>query len=243
MDGMEKNKAAAGKKGRIIIIAAGIAAVLLIAFFCYSGWVKLPWMTNRYFLQHGFAAKQAWIQDGDDYSYTDEKGRMVTGLQNIEGSWYYFDMETGMMQTGWVTDEATQQKMYFKPGSGKASVGWAEIEGNIYYFSDRGEMQTGWQTLEGKKYYMDAKGCRCTGWQTIDGEEYYLDEEGAMQTGWLTVDGDTYWMDSEGHKCTGKQTGTEKITFLTMTVSCGPAGAIPTARGIITEVTAVCRPA
>lgn len=213
MDGMEKNKAAAGKKGRIIIIAAGIAAVLLIAFFCYSGWVKLPWMTNRYFLQHGFAAKQAWIQDGDDYSYTDEKGRMVTGLQNIDGSWYYFDMETGLMQTGWVTDEATQQKMYFKPGSGKASVGWAEIEGNIYYFSDKGEMQTGWQTLEGKKYYMDEKGCRCTGWQTIDGEEYYLDEEGAMQTGWLTVDGDTYWMDSEGHKCTGKQTVDGKDYF------------------------------
>ena len=204
------------KKGimkKIIIAAAGIAAGLVIAFFCFSGWVQLPWMTNKYFLQHGSVAKQAWVQDGDSYFYTDENGHMVTGLQKIDGSYYYFEPETGVMQTGWITDGKSDQKMYFKPGSGKAPVGWAEIDGNVYMFSEQAVMLTGWQTVDDKKYYMDEEGRRCTGWQTIDGEEYYLDEEGAMHTGWLELDGDTYLMDKDGHKCTGRQTVKGKEYF------------------------------
>lgn len=216
---MEKdNRTAPEAKGKrikkmIFIIAAGIAVVLLIAFFSFSGWVKFSWMTDRYFLQHGFVAKQSWIRDGDSYFHTDEKGRMETGLQEIDGFRYFFDTETGIMQTGWITAGEANQKMYFQPGSGKALVGWAEIEGNVYLFSEQAVMQTGWQTVDDKKYYLDEEGRRCTGWQTVDGEEYYLDEEGAMQTGWIELDGDTYLMDSEGHKCTGRQTVDGKIYF------------------------------
>ena len=201
------------KKKWIIGIAAGLVAAILIAFFCFSGWVQLPWMTNRYFLQHGLVAKQAWVQDGDSYFYTDENGCMVTGLQEIDGSHYYFEPETGVMQTGWITDGKSDQKMYFKPGSGKAPVGWTEIEGNVYRFSEQAVMLTGWQTVDDKKYYMDEEGRRCTGWQTIDGEEYYLDQEGAMHTGWLELDGDTYFLDKNGHKCTGRQTVKGKEYF------------------------------
>ncbi|MFR4393239.1 MAG: hypothetical protein ACLT29_02570 [Ruminococcus callidus] len=39
--------------------------------------------------------------DGVTY-YADANGVMQTGLQEINGSYYYFNEETGALQTGWV---------------------------------------------------------------------------------------------------------------------------------------------
>ena len=194
------------KKKRFIILlaAAGIIAALLIAYFNFSGWVQLPWMDERCFLEHGIPANQSWVQDGDDYYYTDEKGRMVTDLQAIDGDYYYFDPETGTMQTGWITLEENKT-MYFQPGIGKAMKGWAVIDGKMYRFTDEGVMLRGWINVNNNMYFMDDNGVMQTGWLTIDGETYYLAENGIMQTGWVTIGDDTYLMDEEGHKCTGKQ--------------------------------------
>ena len=212
-DPVQDHASALKKKKRRILIAAGAAAAIVIAYFCYSGWMQLPWMQNKYFLVHGIPAKQQWVQDGDSYYYMDENGRMSEGLQTVDGNHYYFDEETGVMQTGWIEAGDKKQKMYFQPGSGKAATGWTDLDGNTYYFSDQGEMQTGWITVDDQKYYMDEKGCKCTGWQTVGEEEYYLGEDGSMQTGWVTVDDDTYLLDEEGHKCTGNQTVDGKDYF------------------------------
>ena len=103
-DPVQDHASALKKKKRRILIAAGAAAAIVIAYFCYSGWMQLPWMQNKYFLVHGIPAKQQWVQDGDSYYYMDENGRMSEGLQTVDGNHYYFDEETGVMQTGWIEE-------------------------------------------------------------------------------------------------------------------------------------------
>ncbi len=97
-------------------------------------------------------------------------------------------------------------RMYFRSPSGKAAVGWEEINGDVYGFSDQGILQTGWIERDGQRYYLDELGRRQTGWQTIDEETYYLGDDGAMQTGWVRADRKTYLLDENGHKLTGRQT-------------------------------------
>jgi hypothetical protein len=105
------------KKKRRILIAAGAAAVIVIAYFCYSGWMQLPWMQNKYFLVHGIPAKQQWVQDGESYYYMDENGRMSEGLQTVDGNHYYFDEETGAYMIFWASrtssDHYGQQRIFY----------------------------------------------------------------------------------------------------------------------------------
>ena len=98
------------------------------------------------------------------------------------------------------------EKMYFRPDSGKAAVGWEEIEGSMYLFSADGVMQTGWAEADGKRYFLDESGKMRTGWLDVEGIRYYLGEDGAMQAGcWVEQDGKKYLLDAEGHLCTGRQ--------------------------------------
>ena len=118
--------------------------------------------------------------------------------------------EGNASETAAATQTASPQedsaRMYFRSPSGKAAVGWEEINGDVYGFSDQGILQTGWIERDGQRYYLDELGRRQTGWQTIDEETYYLGDDGAMQTGWVRADRKTYLLDEKGHKLTGRQT-------------------------------------
>lgn len=187
------------------IAAAAVAAVLLILYFSYSGWLQFPWMQNRYYLRHGIPASSIWVRDGDDYFYIGQGGKVSEGMQEIDGSRYYFEEETGVMQTGWLESPDQKGKMYFAPGSGKGAIGWTQIGNSTYYFSEQGILQTGWLTIGTDQYYLDEEGRRCTGWHLVDDEKYFFDENGVMQTGWVEIEGKKFLLDQEGHRRTGKQ--------------------------------------
>ena len=57
------------------------------------------------------AMATGWVSRGGYTYYYDAKGRMVYGMQEIEGAAYYFHPSTGVMQTGWVT--VSGDKYYF----------------------------------------------------------------------------------------------------------------------------------
>jgi len=233
-DNMDRSfmQKAAGKK-KVLIPAAAAAAVVLsgLFFFTWSGWIRMPWMDEQVFMERGHVLRGSWVRDGESFYYTDAEGEKTTGLQQIDGAWYYFDEGTGIMRSGWVTVDREEtdapeeqeedagagmsaasqdgagspRKMYFREGSGKAAVGWEKIGDAEYYFSPDGILQTGWLELEGKRYLLDAEGRKCTGWQTVEGERYYLGTDGVMQTGWTEADGKKYLLDGEGHLRTGQQ--------------------------------------
>ena len=118
-----------------------------------------------------------WYSFGSTYYYGGEKGKVLTGLQKIDGKTYYFNEDGVRQNTCWQTVEG--KKYYFMP-DGHAITGWFSF-GNTYYYGDStGAILTGWQTMNGATYYFGDDGIRRTGIQEIDGEQYIFDSDGKL---------------------------------------------------------------
>lgn len=61
----------------------------------------------------------------------------VTGVQNIKGTEYYFDVN-GKLTTGWI--QAADKKIYTS-NQGIVQHGWKLINGNWYFFNPLGYME------------------------------------------------------------------------------------------------------
>ena len=84
---------------------------------------------------------------------------MMTGWQQIGGTWYYLK-DTGAMATGWLN-----------------------LNGTYYYLESWGGMATGWKSVNGSWYYLDpAQGGKmlANGWYWISGKCYYFYNWGGM---------------------------------------------------------------
>ena len=123
---------------------------------------------------------------------------LLTGLQAIDGRYYYFSPDTGFMaRSSW---RSLNGKTYYFDRFGERVTGWQTINSYRYYFGSDGAQRTGWQTIGGKTYYFfpktagtNYKGTLATGWQTINGYKYYFGSNGAQRTGWQTISGKTYY--------------------------------------------------
>ncbi|MGM9941853.1 MAG: N-acetylmuramoyl-L-alanine amidase family protein [Bulleidia sp.] len=105
----------------------------------------------------------------------------LTGLQNINGTFYYFN-EDGTLHTGWM--HFGDNTVYYAQ-DGSFTTGLETLvdeEGNegVYYFDDNGLLTTGWQTVEGKKYYFHGDGKAETGTRKEGDTIYTFNDEGEM---------------------------------------------------------------
>ena len=141
-----------------------------------------------------------WGCDDGKYYYLDH-GRILKGMQVIDGETYYFD-EEGVRQTGF---QDIDGKRYFFQDDGTMATGSLTIDGEHYYFQDDGTMGTGWATMFGTlKFYYLEDGRRAEGFQTIDGATYYFDDAGYI-TGKALINGVGYYFDEEtGIMATGE---------------------------------------
>ncbi|WP_350455448.1 NlpC/P60 family protein [Slackia heliotrinireducens] len=168
------------------------------------------------------AIADGW-QEVDGVKYYGKDGAYVHEWQKIEGTWYYFEPDSGAMATGWqkIKDVwyylGTDGKMvtgwqkikdvwYYFAGSGRMTTGWQNVNGTWYYMKDSGAMQTGWLKLEDGTYYMKPGGSMSKGWQKIDDAWYYFANSGRMRTGWLTLDGEKYYLKDNGAAAVGPTT-------------------------------------
>jgi len=93
-----------------------------------------------------------------DMVFIDSGGSYITGWQDIDGAWYYFENKGNA----------------FGPG-------WKQIERRWYYFGEDHKMRVGWIQLGAYWYYLnegpnDTYGAMLTGAQTINGTSYYLND-------------------------------------------------------------------
>lgn len=96
---------------------------------------------------------------------------LVTGWNNIDGTWYYFNSQ-GLMQTGWLNSGGL---WYYLDRSGAMQTGVIQVEGKIYLLGPSGAMQTGPAVVNGKMYYFGADGV-CIGSEVptpLKGYDYY----------------------------------------------------------------------
>lgn len=136
-----------------------------------------------------------WRQDPDGWRYYTTQDTYEKGVKMIGGSSYFFDYTTGLMKTGWVTDNHGYKYYCNKNGDAPGVAG-----------SSLGTMLSGFQTIDKKKYYFQPKNYRMkTGWLTEGKNKYYFSKSGVMKTGWLKLNGNKYYFASSGKMVTGKK--------------------------------------
>jgi hypothetical protein len=145
------------------------------------------------------AASAAWLKDSQNNWSFIEGSSKVTDWKQVEGSWYYFDVN-GKMQTGWLKD--TDGNWYNLAPSGAMRTGWMkDTDGNWYNLAPSGAMRTGWmKDTDGNWYNLAPSGAMRTGWmKDTDGNWYYLASSGSMKTSWIKdTDGNWYFANSSG---------------------------------------------
>jgi len=135
-------------------------------------------------------ASAVWVKTNNIWNYT-SNGQKVTGWENIDNTWYYFN-ESGAMQTGW---KFVDGEWYHLKPSGAMSKGWLKDNNTWYYLKSNGAMARNWAKVNGEWYFFNSNGAMQTGLVDIKGETYYFNKDGAMQTGSITVNGTNYYFD------------------------------------------------
>ena len=76
------------------------------------------------------------------------------------------------------------------------NAGWAQENGNWYYYDSYGEPLTDtWKKSGDDWYYLDSDGIRATSSQI---DEYYVDEDGIRVTmKWISVENEDYWSEQD----------------------------------------------
>ena len=190
-----------------------------------GGWHELD--GKMYFLNYGSGRRRTgWISWNKRKFYIDpETVEVQTGMQSVEGKWYYFDpvsKPAGRMVVGWKTLEdgkyyfdkngvrkkgwlTVGEKKYYFDQSGPMVKGWRSIRGKKYYFDQKnGYMRKGWVTIGSDKYYMNKDGSLYTGWKSLKGKKYYfVPKTGKMKKGWLTLDNKKYYFEKDGQQTFG----------------------------------------
>ena len=158
-------------------------------------WEKQANGTWKYKQVNGTYATNTWITESNKRYWVDANGIMLTGVQTINGTTYYFDASGALQtKTGW---QQIDNAWYYFSTSGAAQTGWVKVSGKWYYFDpSTAKMATGWVTVDGKKYFLNTSGAmRTSGWFKDGNDWYWITSSGAAQTGWVKVSGKWYYLD------------------------------------------------
>jgi len=187
-------------------------------YFDNTGTMATGWQTiagqQRYFVPES-GVLTGWSKIGSEWFYFDvsnpsdfTNAEKLTGWRYLSyggsADWYYFDLKTGAMATGWrfIGNKWYYLRNcdYYKKIDGKEKL----IKGDFL-----GPMLTGWQLLKWSKgklsethdkdwFYFADSGAMVTGWQKLKwrGVEnwYYFDPtNGNMVYGWKQIGGKWYY--------------------------------------------------
>ena len=105
------------KRWAVAVITCALSAVMAVPAFAGS-W---KYINDQWKYQKGANkfAYDEWVEDQGGSYYIGNDGYMKTGWQQIDGQWYYLELETGKMQTGWFKDGT---KWYFFYPNGVMAV-------------------------------------------------------------------------------------------------------------------------
>ncbi len=155
--------------------------------------------------------------NGNTYYY--QSNVKKTGLQSVNGKWYYFDPSANgaMKSGGWFT---VGNYRYYATATGDLKTNaWVGKR----YVNSYGVMLTGWQTLNGKRYYFKSDGIRAHGWVTIDSAVYHF-RKGVLHTSqWIDS---VYYVLADGKRASGLTTIGKKLYYLDLQTGVKKTGLI-----------------
>lgn len=214
-------------KGKLCLrvgIAVLVVAILAAAVVVFRGDLIPGWHTEngkRYYLTFPLSRASGLVSiEGQDYMfsdygenellygfnkwqgdryYSDENGVIVKGECQIDGEWYCFDSETGILRQDVMV--ILNGALWYFNDHGYKQTGFVAMDGNLYYFKETGNLLKGLHVIDGKTYYFDpARECASFGLLSVDGNTYYFGEDGAAVTGEVEIDGFTYLFDESGKR-------------------------------------------
>lgn len=167
---------------------------------------------DHYFFRDNGEVYDGWRdkedENGNNVRLYYTKGKRASGRTEIGEDTYFFNKETGIMETNyWYTPSANEK--YFYGDNGKELRGTtANIDGELYSFDESGKLQTGLHTEKYKgieiQTYSDGSGKKIFGQTvTVGDKQYKLDAfTGGVYDGeW---EGNKY-KDKDGNYVSGKQ--------------------------------------
>ena len=143
-----------------------------------------------YYLTSSGAMATGWTQDSDSSWYlasTDASdGRLQTGWQKSNGSWYWLDPATSKMTTGWFEQGGSTYCLSAPNGNMLASA-WVDDENGHRWLGSDGALVA---TVSGNRIvYADASHAPASGLTTIGDAVYYADPEtGLLKGGEITCE-------------------------------------------------------
>ena len=157
----------------------------------------------RYFQEDAGVMATGWTRHHGHEYYYDKNGRMLYGIQTIDGVTYGFDEVTGVKIYG--EKYTVGGWRYFDEDTGEMATGWTKHHNHEYYYGTDGKMNYGIRTIDGVTYGFDeVTGVKIYGEKYTSGSWRYFDEDtGEMATGWTKHHGNTYYYDENGRMVYG----------------------------------------
>ena len=171
------------------------------------------------------AMSSGWLKTGGSWYWldpSDPKHPMLTGLQTIDESDYFFKDSGAMVSTCWVKVDTTGNARFASSSGALGNIarnadgtlksngvlcsGWVNLGGGVKTYADpiSHKAMTGWIKDGTETYYINpSSGVVSTSWEQINGAWYLFNYSGKMLTNWQKVGGNWYYMDSSGAMQTG----------------------------------------
>ena len=191
------------------------------AMIC-NGWCK---DSTWHWASGSGAMSSGWLKTGGSWYWldpSDPKHPMLTGLQTIDESDYFFKDSGAMVSTCWVKVDTTGNARFASSSGALGSItrdadgtlknngvlcsGWVNLGGGAKTYADpiSHKAMTGWIKDGTETYYINpSSGVVSTGWEQINGTWYLFNYSGKMLTNWQKVGGNWYYMDFSGAMQTG----------------------------------------
>lgn len=168
---------------------------------CLTGWVDVA--GKKYYYNYNkdtYEALTGLFELDGSYYYVDKKDGMCTSTAEIDGVEYLFDEETGKMQFGWLN--INDKTRYFYSDSTYAS-GLTSIDDTAYVFSEKGVLLNGLQVVKNNIYYADKQGKAQQGKITVGNDCYFFGEDYTAKYGIFTIGDDNYIFGKNGKMLKG----------------------------------------
>lgn len=181
--------------------------------------IKGQWVTDkdgkkRYFDDNsGAMATNRFANDSDgNWYYVGNDGIVLTGLQTISGSVYYFGADGKQVKGELVSLPNNGGLVYFDADSGAIVYNrFVQVGESWYYFASNARAVTGSQTINGQKlyFYSDGKQAKGVIVTTASGQKTYYDaDSGELAVNRFAADSQNNWyyFNQNGNAVTGSQT-------------------------------------
>ena len=144
--------------------------------------------------------------DGNTYTF-DKNGHMLTGWQQLENEYYYFNQSGKMIKNAWQGNYYLQENgvmakdcwigsRYVNSNGLWTPSEWMQTNGKWWLrYGDGTFAKNNFETISGQTYYFDGNGYMVTGWKKINNKDYFFNDSGFMvKDAWQGA----YYLGSDG---------------------------------------------